>query len=118
MVGGSQLAHRAPHSCVIFFQPMSSYDILCVGIFPSLASNHGDLVKGVATNGFPFCGSEPLGVVTPLPSPLLFSENGLVARRDWLFGGGGDSFSENGERRFFSSRGEEVAFSILRECKI
>ena len=53
-------------------------------------------------------------VVTPLPSPLLYSENWHVARRNWLFGGGGHSFSENGECRFFSSRaGEGVAFSIL-----
>jgi hypothetical protein len=59
--------------------------------------------------------AKTIGIVTLLPSPLLFSENGHVARRHWLFGGGGDSFSENGECRFFSSRGEEVAFSILRE---
>ena len=45
-----------------------------------------------------------LRVVTPLLSLLLFSENGHVARRDWLFGGGGDPF--------FSSGGEEE-FSIL-----
>ena len=44
-----------------------------------------------------------VGVVTPLPSMLLFSKNGHVARHDWLFGGGEDSF--------FSSRGEEE-FSI------
>jgi hypothetical protein len=56
-----------------------------------------------------------IGVVTPLPSPLLFSENGHVARHDWLFGGGGDSFSENGECNFYSSRFEEATFSILQE---
>ena len=44
-----------------------------------------------------------LGVVTPLPSPLLFSDNGHVARSDWLFGGGGDSFSDN-ENLIFRSR--------------
>jgi hypothetical protein len=57
-----------------------------------------------------------IGVVTPLPNPLLFSENGHVARRDRLVvwqRAGGDSFSENGKCRFFSSEGEEAAFSIL-----
>ena len=46
-----------------------------------------------------------LGVVTPLPSLLLFSENRHVARHDWLFGGGRDSFFSGGEEEF----------SILRE---
>jgi hypothetical protein len=57
-----------------------------------------------------------LGVVTPLPSPLLFSENGHVARRDWLSGGGGDSFSEN-EILIFRSRLSPLrnsAFTSLR----
>ena len=54
-----------------------------------------------------------IGVVTPLPSPLFFSKNGHMARRDWLFGGGGGFIL--GECHFFSSGGEEAAFSILQE---
>jgi hypothetical protein len=113
MVGGSQLAHRAPYSCEIFFQLMSSNDILCVGIFPSLASNHGDLVKGVATNIIPLLW---FGVTRGSHTT---SESAFILR-EWTCGEArlvvwrrGDSFSKNGECRFFSSGGEEAAFSIL-----
>jgi hypothetical protein len=48
-------------------------------------------------------------LVTPLPSLILFSENGHMVRRNWLFGGGGDSLSD--ENLIFRSR-----LSLLRSC--